>query len=346
MNQKIMNLNFNKLLQKTTARLSVYLEKYLPDLFDDWWDKSVVNILSYQQRRRVKEKQITSLSSLDFAALLRVLDQNWYQISNKLELTAEARHFVKEMQTVRNRWAHAGSDGFPIEDIYRDLDTLQRFAVIVEADKDLLKEIHETKVSLLSYNQSNLPSDKGNEKKQSLDTHETEFELGQIVQLKSNTKMRGAVSSILAGKPENRYLIFINGETHTYYASQLKAEGRPEPEIHSIKANKFSLKSKNVGYEIMKMGMRLLKETNGDISDKEATNELLKAFPEKTPKSLKAEMGKLRQNYNHIVGNKRSKEGVVSQIIDQLKAGEKATAGVSDSTNKYSTRAWHAFHEI
>ena len=103
---------------------------------------------------------------------------------------------------------------------------------------------------------------------------------------------------------------------------------------------------KTPGFEIMKMGMRLLKETNGDISDRDAVNELLKTFPDKTPESLKAEMGKLRQNYNHIVGNTKSKAGVVSKIIDQLKAGEKATAGVSDTTNKYSTRAWQAFHEV
>ncbi|EFK08811.1 conserved hypothetical protein [delta proteobacterium NaphS2] len=60
----------------------------------------------------MKERNINSLASLDLAALLRVLDRNRYQISSKLDLTSEARHFVKEMQTVRNRWAHAGSEGF------------------------------------------------------------------------------------------------------------------------------------------------------------------------------------------------------------------------------------------
>lgn len=33
------------------------------------------------------------------------------------------------------RWAHAGSEGFPVVDVYRDLDTLKRVAVVVEADK-------------------------------------------------------------------------------------------------------------------------------------------------------------------------------------------------------------------
>ena len=113
--------------------------------FSDWWNEAVVNILSFQQRRRVRERGINSLASLDLAALLRVLDQNWYQISTKLDLTSESRHFVKEMQTVRNRWAHAGSEGFPVDDVYRDLDTLQRFATVIEADEGLLQEIRDDK---------------------------------------------------------------------------------------------------------------------------------------------------------------------------------------------------------
>ena len=75
-----------------------------------------------------------------------MLDQNWHQISTKLDLTSEARHFIKEMQTVRNRWAHAGTQGFPVEDVYRDLDTLQRFAVVIDADESLLQEVHAIRV--------------------------------------------------------------------------------------------------------------------------------------------------------------------------------------------------------
>jgi len=59
----------------------------------------VLDKLSFQQKRRVEQKGIVSLSSLDLAALLRVLDQNWYKISMKMNLSSEARHFVKEMQT-------------------------------------------------------------------------------------------------------------------------------------------------------------------------------------------------------------------------------------------------------
>jgi len=139
-----------QLLNGTTKQLAFFLESLLPSLINDWWHQSVVNKLSFQQRRRLEQQNITSLSQLDLAALVRVLDQNWYQISTKLDLTAEARHFVKEMQTVRNRWAHAGTEKFAIEDIYRDLDTIQRFASAISANEDFLNEVCATKASLLA----------------------------------------------------------------------------------------------------------------------------------------------------------------------------------------------------
>lgn len=61
--------------------------------------------LSFQQQRTVEERGVASLRQLDFAALLRILDQNWYELSNILNLPREGRNWVKELQTVRNKWA-------------------------------------------------------------------------------------------------------------------------------------------------------------------------------------------------------------------------------------------------
>ena len=236
-----MNNNLNSLLQKATISLAAYLEKVLPSLFNDWWNEAVINILSFQQRRQVKERGINSLTSLDLAALLRVLDQNWYQISTKLNLTSEARHFVKEMQTVRNRWAHAGSEEFPVDDVYRDLDTLQRFAIVIEADEGLLQEVRATKTSLLAKDMPVPVQGETLEEKPSQDIGErsTEFEPGQIVVLKSNPAIRGAVVSVIPGKPENRFMVFMGGETQTYYASQLKAEDQKQAESRFLPCEEF-----------------------------------------------------------------------------------------------------------
>ena len=98
-NDQHIQTTISKLLGEVAKQLTLFLEKVLPTLFEDWWKEAVLNGLSFQQRRRTEQHGLGSLGSLDLAALLRVLDQNWYQISNKLGLTSEARHFVKEMQT-------------------------------------------------------------------------------------------------------------------------------------------------------------------------------------------------------------------------------------------------------
>jgi ATP-dependent helicase HepA len=210
-------------LSKTAELVATYLEKLMPTLFDDWWTKAVVSSLSFQQRRRVEQQGISGLSDLDLAALLRVLDQNWYQISLKTNPAAEAKHFLKEMQTVRNRWAHAGTEGFPVDDVYRDFDTLQRFALTIEANQDFIHEIQNAKSLLLS---SNLER---KETQQAVglgdDRPTADLVPGQIVHLKSNPAIRGAIVGVLAGKPETRYQVFADGGIQTFYASQIQAEG-------------------------------------------------------------------------------------------------------------------------
>ena len=136
-----MQTKITGLLTECAMPLADYLNRALPAISENWWNDAVLKVLSFQQRKRAEENRNASLSGLDLAALLRVLDRNWYQISNKMNLHPEARHFVKEMQTVRNRWAHAGSEGFPAEDVYRDLDTLLRFAKAIEARANFIESV-------------------------------------------------------------------------------------------------------------------------------------------------------------------------------------------------------------
>lgn len=44
-------------------------EGFLPSLFDDWWNQTVVSNLSFQQRRRIEQRNIKSMALLDLAAL-------------------------------------------------------------------------------------------------------------------------------------------------------------------------------------------------------------------------------------------------------------------------------------
>lgn len=223
-----MTHNIHDFLQRLLPILADFLEKELPPLFDDWWNKAVINNLSFQQKKRLEQRNINSLSGLDLAGLLRVLDQNWYQISSNLNLASETRHFLKEMQTVRNRWAHTDTEGFAVDDIYRDMDTLQRFAVVIRANDQLIQDLREAKAALIvpespSYIDNELEESGTNRVKRDM---ATEFEVGNIVFVKSNPSSRGAVIAMLPSKPENRFKVFINGTTQIFYASQLQAEGQ------------------------------------------------------------------------------------------------------------------------
>jgi ATP-dependent helicase HepA len=233
--------NLNDLLRKVTMSLAAFLEKVLPSLFEDWWENAVVNNLSFQQRRHMEQRNIGSLAALDLAALLRVLDQNWYQISAKLNFPQEARHFVKEMQTVRNRWAHAPTEGFSVEDVYRDLDTLQRFAKVIEADENLIQEVRAAKTALVA-REVHFPAQgetTGQQPSQHMKEPGAEFELGQIVSFRSNPATQGAVVGVLLAKPENRFKVFVDGNLQTYYASQLQAEDRQDDDSRFVPCAEF-----------------------------------------------------------------------------------------------------------
>jgi ATP-dependent helicase HepA len=94
----------------------------MPQLSPDWWQKNVVERLSFSQQRTVQERRIHTLQQLDFAALLRVVDQNWYELSSALNLPREGRNWVKELQHVRNKWAHLSAEAIPPGELYRDAE--------------------------------------------------------------------------------------------------------------------------------------------------------------------------------------------------------------------------------
>ena len=137
-------------LDKTSQILVAWFEKILPELSKNWWNDKVFAKLSYNQQERVRYKKISSLSGLDLAALLRVFDQNWDELSLKNQLLYEDRHFLKEMQKNRNRWAHKPIDGYEQDYVFRDLDTIQRFVSLIAADDVLITQIKEAKAGFMA----------------------------------------------------------------------------------------------------------------------------------------------------------------------------------------------------
>ena len=135
----------NELLYISAGAISEWLGVKLPLLGASWWIDNVVNRLTFQQQRLVEEKRIQSLAGLDLAAVLRVLDQNWNELAGVEPLPRDARNWVKELQGVRNRWAHAPVGGLSHIDAFRDADTLDRLLRVTGASESLLNSVADFK---------------------------------------------------------------------------------------------------------------------------------------------------------------------------------------------------------
>jgi len=224
-----------KYLNQTVPGLLVrFLGVTLPEISDDWWNNTVIGKLSYTQLERVKRSNISVLDGLDLAALLRVFDQNWYEISQNRGFTRDDRHYVKEMPFVRNRWAHMPGEGYNTDDVYRDLDTIQRFLKLINAEQNLIEELQNVKLDVLNVPERR-PADSVNaaEEKQ----NGNQFRQNQIVEFISNPSIFGPIMEIREGRQENTIYVYIDGKIVPYFESQLKL--RKTEEIQELSCEEF-----------------------------------------------------------------------------------------------------------
>lgn len=91
------------LIRIVTREVAAFLSAHLPTLGPEWWTTRVDEQLSYTQRQRVRERGLTMLEQLDFAALLRIVDRNWFDLAHAANLPREGRGWIRELQNVRNR---------------------------------------------------------------------------------------------------------------------------------------------------------------------------------------------------------------------------------------------------
>lgn len=271
----------NILLHTFTSELRNLLNSWLPQLSTDWWERHVFGVLTYQQQERVKQSCIDNLSGLDLAALLRVLDQNWFELASRFNWAKEGRNWLKETQTIRNRWAHATAAETKPRDAYRDADTLERLARmfgVSDAVQIQLTDYKQQQLAQFSPSvvpvpplppviSSPTPAASAVAAVPQTTAIQDGFVPGQLVCLKSN---RDKVFSVLAVLPnssgERRYSVFEDHKQTNYYESQLESipdvqdERTPLPlaEFHArltslllsspSSANLYSLHSGRVRY--------------------------------------------------------------------------------------------------
>ena len=230
-----MGVDMHKTLEQTARVLCRALAAMLPALEKSWWDKCVKGKLSFQQQQHVAQEGITQLEALDLAALLRIVDQNWYELSNVQNWPREGRNYVKEMQTVRNRWAHAKVTEPAREDIYRDLDTLQRFLALIAPDDALAQEVQAEKEALLNSPVQSVPVPEDDQQSDA----STAFSPGDIVRLRAEPQKCGAVISAIPSEKETRYQVFLDGGKVSFYESQLMPGDSEGESITAVSLREF-----------------------------------------------------------------------------------------------------------
>ncbi|CAM8662051.1 ATP-dependent helicase HepA [Comamonadaceae bacterium] len=239
----------NELLHKSGGVIVHWLESKLPALSSNWWTEQVVNRLTFQQQRLLEDKRIQNLSGLDLAAVLRVFDQNWSELAGVEPLPRDARNWLKELQSVRNRWAHMPSGGLSPIDSFRDADTLRRMLEVVGANSDLLNEVERFKQQMLARLappavESPKPAPQvvvAAQRTTQPTTSSKRFSVGQLLCLRSNPVAVFPVLEVLAGAGgETRYRVFEGGAKQVYYESQLQALDEPEDSRKLLTAGELS----------------------------------------------------------------------------------------------------------
>lgn len=243
----------NELLSAAATEICGWLEVKLPLIGPNWWSDNVVGRLTFQQQRLVEERKVRSLAALDLAAVLRVLDQSWHELAAIAALPRDARNWVKELQGVRNRWAHAPNSGLNTADTFRDADTLGRLLAALGLSTSLLGRVEEFKTLTLAQvagATASAPTEVT--ASQPLTTqaatattttspNQSKFALGQLVCLRSNPAALFPVLEVVGSAgSEPRYKVFENGARHVYYESQLQALDEPEEALRVLNASELS----------------------------------------------------------------------------------------------------------
>ncbi|MHA1748402.1 MAG: helicase-related protein [Promethearchaeota archaeon] len=259
MEYKSITAKVNVLFKLSTSELAKILERELRALSKDWWQKYIFDKLSFPQRQAIKEQGINQISQLDFAAILRLFDQNWYELSTRMSLPKHARSWLKELQTIRNKWAHFPAEGIPPSEIYRDLDTLGRFVSISSKNDELLEGIELAKSEVLDeilklkerknlnsenifvdLNANDFQKDTNINLISSRHSQKAKFKVGDVVALKTNPNLLLPIIEVITGESEYRYRVLEDNSFKIYYESQLVEASLPQKEPEPIDLNEFN----------------------------------------------------------------------------------------------------------
>ena len=216
----------NSYLHTSASLLAEWLGKLLPKTSPDWWEESVIEKLSYNQRETAKNKGFTKLDDFDLAALLRIADKSWYTMREVAYLPTKERECIRDMMRVRNNWAHCSAT-LPGKDmIIADLNTLHQFFEQMECDDKLVSEVDQMidevkSPSTVDFDTlSKLEAESEAEAVQEV-SDENEIKEKSLVYLVGDPSVKGIVMSISDIGDTKKYEVFVDGSFKTYYSGQI-----------------------------------------------------------------------------------------------------------------------------
>lgn len=215
---------------RLNAKIDGWLSKKLPQITDDWWQELVLNNLSQMQKDTVISRGITNISGLDLAALLRIVDRNWFIITSLFFINNKERANIKNMMEVRNTWAHIAPTDISKKKVIEDVETIMAlmrfFDSSVSETRDMENFIFDIEDD--ADIQTQPPKKEVSKSKQMEKVAVTGIEVGSMVRLMSDHNAIGAV----IGKVGNKYKVIINGKKESYYEEQLELVDDEEEQQH------------------------------------------------------------------------------------------------------------------
>ena len=210
-----------EILSSLPCDLSKWLENKLISLdSQSWWEQFVYPNLSYQQTELVNRKKISTLKELDLSALLRIFDKNWYHITKDGSIQYSERNYVKQMQQIRNEFAHLATEKLSKKDISDKLNVISNFIRIIsysEKYKDIIERIAKSESSAETAESETEIEDIPNDELSS-----EEIKVGDMICLKSDKEKTGAVIKINGSGSEKQYRVFIDGTQKEFYLEQIE----------------------------------------------------------------------------------------------------------------------------
>lgn len=247
----------NEYMFQLSEKMGDWLSNTLPRITNNWWDDLVMNHLSVLQRETVIANNINDIKGLDLAAILRILDRNWFVITGYIFINNRERRYIRKMQEVRNSWAHITPNDITKQKVKDDVNViiellgafgakydetrkLDEFIYDVEDEKDIQQEKPET------------PSAS---KVKEVNNVNTEIGAGSVVTLVSDESKIGAVIGVSGDK----FSVLIDGAVRTFYREQIKLKQESEAKDYLSLEN---VKAALTAYQIYNPGSTNLYSLN------------------------------------------------------------------------------------